>query len=112
VCYSTEAKRDLAGVDPAILEEHGAVSAECAAAMAEGAARRFGADVGLSTTGVAGPAEQEGKPPGTIFVGSFVEGRAEARRVQGYGNRSNMRVIALNSALDLARRMIVAPSKS
>jgi nicotinamide-nucleotide amidase len=112
VCYSNEAKRDVAGVDPAILEEHGAVSAECAAAMAEGAARRFGADVGLSTTGVAGPAEQEGKPPGTIFVGAFVRGRAEVRRVQGYGNRSNMRVIALNSALDLARRMIVAPSKS
>jgi nicotinamide-nucleotide amidase len=112
VCYSTEAKRDVAGVDPAILEEHGAVSAECAAAMAEGAARRFGADVGVSTTGVAGPAEQEGKPPGTIFVGAFVSGRVEARRVQGYGNRSNMRVIALNSALDLARRMIVGSSKS
>jgi nicotinamide-nucleotide amidase len=112
VCYSKEAKRDVAGVDPTILEEHGAVSAECAAAMAEGAARRFGADVGLSTTGVAGPAEQEGKPPGTIFVGAFAEGRAEARHVQGYGNRSNMRVIAVNSALDLARRMIVAPSKS
>jgi nicotinamide-nucleotide amidase len=111
VCYSTEAKRDVAGVDPAILEEHGAVSAECAAAMAEGAARRFGADVGVSTTGVAGPAEQEGKPPGTIFVGAFVAGRVEARRVQGYGNRSNMRVIALNSALDLARRMIVGSSK-
>jgi nicotinamide-nucleotide amidase len=112
VCYSTEAKRDVAGVDPAILQEHGAVSAECAAAMAEGAARRFGADVGLSTTGVAGPAEQEGKAPGTIFVGAFVAGRVEARRVQGYGNRSNMRVIAQNSALDLARRMIVASSKS
>ena len=112
VCYSTEAKRDVAGVDPATLEEHGAVSAECAAAMAEGAARRFGADVGLSTTGVAGPAEQEGKPPGTIFVGAFVSGRVEARRVQGYGNRSNMRVIALNSALDLARRMIVGSSKT
>ena len=111
VCYSTEAKRDVAGVDPAILEEHGAVSAECAAAMAEGAAQRFGADVGVSTTGVAGPAEQEGKPPGTIFVGAFVAGRVEARRVQGYGNRSNMRVIALNSALDLARRMIVGSSK-
>lgn len=112
VCYSTEAKRDVAGVDPAILEEHGAVSAECAAAMAKGAARKFGADVGVSTTGVAGPAEQDGKPPGTIFVGAFVGGRTEARRVQGYGNRSNMRAIALNSALDLARRMIVGPPKS
>jgi len=112
VCYSNEAKVDVAGVDPGILREHGAVSAECAAAMAEGAASRLGADVGLSTTGVAGPAEQEGKAPGTIFVGAFVAGRAEARRVQGYGNRSNMRLIALNSALDLARRMILDSSKS
>jgi nicotinamide-nucleotide amidase len=107
VCYSSEAKRDVAGVDPMILEEHGAVSTECAVALAEGAARVFGADVGLSTTGVAGPAKQEGKEPGTIFVGASVEGRTEARRVQGYGNRANMRLIAVNSALDLARRMIL-----
>lgn len=112
VCYSTAAKRDVLGVDPDILEKHGAVSAECAAAMAGAAALRFGADVGVSTTGVAGPAEQEGKPPGTIFVGAFVDGRTEARHVQGYGNRANMRVIALNSALDLARRMIVNSSRS
>ena len=111
MCYSTEAKRDVLGVDAAILEKHGAVSPECAAAMAERAAIRFGANVGVSTTGVAGPAEQEGKPPGTIFVGAFVDGRTEARYVQGYGNRANMRVIALNSALDLARRMIVNSTK-
>ncbi|MGH2697773.1 MAG: CinA family protein, partial [Actinomycetota bacterium] len=92
------------------LERHGAVSAECAAALAEGAARVYGANVGVSTTGVAGPAEQEGKPPGTIFVGACVEGRTEARYVRGYGNRANMRVIAVNSALDLARRMILDSS--
>jgi nicotinamide-nucleotide amidase len=90
-----------------ILEEHGAVSAECAVALAEGAARVFDAAVGLSTTGVAGPAKQEGKEPGTIYVGASVKGRTEARRVQGYGNRANMRLIAVNSALDLARRMIL-----
>ena len=112
VCYSNEAKREVAGVDPAILEEHGAVSAECAAAMAQGAAERFGADVGVSTTGVAGPAEQEGKPPGTIFVGACLGGRTGARRAHGYGNRANVRVIALNSALDLARRMILDASVS
>jgi nicotinamide-nucleotide amidase len=107
VCYSTEAKREVAGVDPAILEAHGAVSAECAVALAEGAARVYGTDVGLSTTGVAGPARQEGKEPGTIFVAAWVRGRSEARRVQGYGNRANMRLVAVNSALDLARRMIL-----
>ncbi|MGH2750935.1 MAG: competence/damage-inducible protein A [Actinomycetota bacterium] len=112
VCYSTDAKREVAGVDPRILEEYGAVSAPCAAALAEAAAKHFGADVGVSTTGVAGPAEQEGKKPGTILVGAYVEGRAEARFVQGYGNRANVRAIAVNSALDLARRMILATAGS
>ena len=106
VCYSTDAKREVAGVDPRLLEEHGAVSAQCAAALAEGAAKKLGADLGLATTGVAGPASQEGKEPGTIFVGAYFDGRSEARFVRGYGNRSNVRVIAVNSALDLARRMI------
>lgn len=110
VCYSTEAKRDVAGVDAGLLARHGAVSAECAAALAEAAAKRFGADVGVAATGVAGPATQEDKAPGTIFVAAYVGGRAEARFVQGYGNRSHMRAIAANSALDLARRMILGSS--
>jgi PncC family amidohydrolase len=93
-------------VDAAILERHGAVSAECAAALAMAAAKHFGADIGISTTGVAGPTPQEGKEPGTIFVGAYGAGRSEARFAQGYGNRANMRTIAVNSALDLARRLV------
>ncbi len=106
VCYSTASKRDVVGVDAAIIERHGAVSAECAAALAVAAAKHFGADIGISTTGVAGPTPQEGKEPGTIFVGAYGAGRSEARFVQGYGNRANMRTIAVNSALDLARRLV------
>ena len=106
VCYSDASKRDLAGVDEAILLGPGAVSEEAAAALAEGAAARFGADLGLSATGVAGPAEQEGKPVGTIFVGASIGGRTEVRRVQGYGDRDHVRSLAVTSTLDLGRRLL------
>ena len=106
VTYSTDSKRDVAGVDPSMLEREGAVSSETARALAEAAAKRFGADVGVSATGVAGPAEQEGKPVGLIYVAATYEGRTEVREVKGYGDRESIRRIAANSALDLARRLI------
>lgn len=105
-CYSTESKRDVVGVDEAILMGPGAVSEEAAAALAEGAARRFGATLGLATTGVAGPSEQEGKPVGTIFVGASIGGRTEVRHVQAYGDRDNIRAMAATATLDLGRRLL------
>jgi PncC family amidohydrolase len=105
-CYSTESKRDVVGVDEAILMGPGAVSEEAAAALAEGAAQRFGADLGLSATGVAGPSEQEGKPVGTIFVGASLGGRTEVRHVQAYGDRDNIRAMAATATLDLGRRLL------
>lgn len=106
VCYTNEAKRDVAGVDDAVLDGPGAVSSECAAAMAEGAAARLDAAMGLSTTGVAGPAEEEGKPVGTIYVGVAFGGRTETRHVMGYGDRDHIRRIAVTAVLDLGRRML------
>ena len=100
-CYTTESKRDVVGVDEAILMGPGAVSEEAAAALAEGAARRFAADLGLAATGVAGPSEQEGKPVGTIFVGAAFGGHTEVRHVQAYGDRENIRSMAATAALDL-----------
>lgn len=105
-CYSSESKRDVLGIDEAILTGPGAVSEEAAAAMAEGAAQRFGADLGLSVTGVAGPSEQEGKPVGTIFVGASFGGRTEVRHVQAYGDRDNIRAMAATATLDLGRRLL------
>jgi PncC family amidohydrolase len=69
VSYATEVKIDVLGVEPALVEQHGVVSAECARAMARGVRALMGASYGVSTTGVAGPDEQEGKPPGTVYVG-------------------------------------------
>lgn len=106
VVYSDDAKRDVAGIDPSLLDRHGAVSAETAAALARRAAETFDAELGLATTGVAGPAEVEGKSVGTIFVGASLHGHAEARAVRGYGDRDNVRGIAVTAALDLGRRVI------
>ncbi|MEA2451944.1 MAG: nicotinamide-nucleotide amidase [Actinomycetota bacterium] len=108
VCYTNEAKRDVAGVPEAILQGPGAVSEEAAAALAQGAAHRLGADLGVSATGVAGPAEQDGKPVGTIYVGATFGGRTEVRHVKGYGDRDNIRRCAVNAALDLGRRLVQA----
>lgn len=69
VAYATALKQTVLGVGADVLERHGAVSAECAEAMARGVRQLTGATYAVSTTGVAGPERQEGKPPGTVFVG-------------------------------------------
>jgi nicotinamide-nucleotide amidase len=69
VTYATELKASLLGVSERIIEEHGVVSSECAQAMAVGVRALTGSTYGVSTTGVAGPSEQEGKPAGTVYVG-------------------------------------------
>jgi nicotinamide-nucleotide amidase len=107
VTYSTEAKRDMADLDPAIIDGPGVVSEEAAVALARSAAERFGADLGISATGVAGPTEQEGKPVGTIFVAAHLDGADEVRHVRGYGDRENVRLVATHAALDLARRILL-----
>jgi nicotinamide-nucleotide amidase len=107
VCYSNTAKVRVAGVDRAILEGHGSVSEEAARALAEGAARAFSADLGVAATGVAGPAEQEGKPPGTVYVAATWRGRSDARLVRAYGDRDNVRAFASTAALDLGRRLLL-----
>lgn len=68
VVYATELKATLAGVPEAVLAAAGPVAASTAAAMASGVRERLGADIGLATTGVAGPDPQDGHPPGTVHV--------------------------------------------
>jgi nicotinamide-nucleotide amidase len=104
VCYSKDAKRDLLGIPEEILDGPGTVSEECAIAMARGARRAYGADVGLSTTGVAGPDPLEGKPPGTLFVGLAADGAEEVRGLRAPGDRDQVRRWAEQGALDLLRR--------
>lgn len=68
VAYATAVKQSVLGVPDDLVARHGVVSPECAAAMARGARALTGATHAVATTGVAGPTEQEGKPPGTVFV--------------------------------------------
>lgn len=75
VCYSNEIKEKVVGVRAETLAAHGAVSEGCASELAENAARIFGADIGISFTGVAGPDESEGKPVGTVYIGVSMAGQ-------------------------------------
>ena len=68
VAYANELKT-VVGVDPAVIERYGAISQECAAAMADAARSAYGADCGIGVTGVAGPSELEGIPVGTVYIG-------------------------------------------
>lgn len=69
VSYATSVKTRVLGVSVDLVERRGVVSAECARAMADGVRRLLGSTYALSTTGVAGPDAQDGRPPGTVFVG-------------------------------------------
>ncbi|MFI7245810.1 CinA family protein [Streptomyces qinglanensis] len=81
--YATALKRDVLGVDGALLEERGAVDAEVARRMAHGVRTVLGADWGLATTGVAGPDPQDGQPVGTVYVAVAAPGSpAVARKLR------------------------------
>jgi nicotinamide-nucleotide amidase len=102
VSYQSRVKHDVLGVP-----EGPVVSEEAAMAMAEGVAKLLDADVGLSVTGVAGPAEQEGKPPGTVYFGVTINGQTEAVYVRLPGDRPRIRQYATISLLDLLRRRLL-----
>jgi nicotinamide-nucleotide amidase len=107
--YSDRMKSELLGVDPQLLAQHTAVSAEAARAMAEGALARTGADYALATTGEAGPGSNTGAPPGTVFLGLAVRGEpATAQRMTMPGDRNRVRGFTVNAALDLLRRRLLA----
>jgi competence/damage-inducible protein CinA-like protein len=108
VSYSNQAKTDLLGVDPALIETHGAVSPEVAEAMADGALDRFGADVAVSITGVAGPGGgTEGKPVGYVcWCVKSSNGAKLARDVRLPGDRSEIRDRSTTVAMHLLRRAL------
>lgn len=113
VAYAAEAKREVLGVSKETLDGPGMVSEECAREMARGVRGAFGADVGVSTTGVAGPAPLEDHPPGELFVAVSSDRGEEARHVQAPGDREQVRRWAQQAALDLLRRHLAGlPRKS
>ncbi|CAB4365835.1 MAG: competence/damage-inducible protein A [Actinobacteria bacterium] len=103
VSYASAVKFDLLGVPQGPV-----VSEAAAAAMARGAQRVLGADVALALTGVAGPAEQDGMPVGTLCVGIAIQDEVHTRTLRLPGQRDQMRQMSVISALDLLRRALLA----
>jgi nicotinamide-nucleotide amidase len=103
VTYSNEAKSELLGVPPEIIAEHGAVSAETAAAMAQGALARAPVDVAVSVTGIAGPGgATPTKPVGLVLFGlARRDGDCRTERRVFPGDRAAVRQAALEMALQL-----------
>lgn len=107
VTYSNEAKMHRLHVRKETLEEFGAVSQQTAREMAEGIARTSNTDIGLSTTGIAGP---EGgtpkKPVGLVYIGLYIKGEIFVKELHISGERNRIRNRAAVSALDFLRRRL------
>jgi nicotinamide-nucleotide amidase len=112
VAYANSAKRDWLQVPERLFEEHGAVSSECALAMARGIRLSAGTDLGLAVTGIAGPeGGTPAKPVGTVFIALAT---TTTERVKGYrfpGNRDHVRLLTACMGLDWLRRHLAATER-
>jgi nicotinamide-nucleotide amidase len=109
VSYANEAKKDLLGVSQEILDQYGAVSEECAAAMALGCQKRFHTDLAVSITGIAGPdGGTPEKPVGLVYVGLAHADGVKVRSFQWGADRESNRIRATKMALNMVRRYLEA----
>ncbi|MDQ1552545.1 MAG: nicotinamide-nucleotide amidase [Actinomycetota bacterium] len=104
VAYNTELKHSLLGVDSALLGSRGAVDPDVAAAMADGVRRACAIDgvpasIGLSTTGVAGPDPQDGKPVGTVYIGISTDSGTRVIDLTLGGSRNALRRRVVSESL-------------
>jgi nicotinamide-nucleotide amidase len=105
VSYATDVKVEVLDVPRALVEQYGVVSEECARAMAQGVRRLTGATYGVSTTGVAGPDSQEGKPVGTVYIAlAGPDGRDAVVALELVGDRGSIQDRTCEEAL----RVVVA----
>jgi nicotinamide-nucleotide amidase len=114
VVYSNEAKVAVAGVDPELIVRFGAVSTEVAEALAQGAAVRFDADVGIGITGIAGPdGGTPDKPVGTVCFSVYLrDGSRITRRTHLPGSRSDVRERSTTVAMHLLRRLLLGEGEA
>jgi nicotinamide-nucleotide amidase len=101
VAYATELKAQVLGVDKELLATGGAVQAEVARQMATGVCRVLGSDLGVATTGVAGPEPQDGREVGTVFVAVAFDDAVVVRELALRGDRAAIRTGTVAHALDL-----------
>ena len=110
VSYSNEAKERFLGVPGAVLAAHGAVSAQVARAMAEGARERFGAGVAASVTGIAGPdGGSDAKPVGLTYVAVADADGVDVRRYLWSGDRAANKTSSAAAVLQLLLERVEAP---
>ncbi len=109
VVYSNEAKTELAGVDPDLIERHGAVSVEVAEALADGVAARIGTELGVGITGIAGPGGGSAeKPVGLVCISvSDRSGRRLTRSTVMPGSRSDVRDRSVTVSMHMLRRLLL-----
>ena len=108
VCYSNQAKIDLAGVTPTLIEAHGAVSEPVAEAMADGIRTRATATVGIGITGIAGPGGgTEAKPVGTVAIAVLAGSARRVRTFQFIGARDQVRYQSAQAALNMLRLQLI-----
>jgi nicotinamide-nucleotide amidase len=106
--YNDRMKTELLNVPAGLLAEHTAVSAPVAIAMAEGARARTGSTHALSVTGIAGPnGATSTNPVGVVFIGLATPQASDSRRLQFPGNRTRVRELAVQTALDFLRRALL-----
>jgi len=103
VAYATDLKASILGVPAALLAEHGAVDPDVAVAMAEGVRRLCGADLGVATTGVAGPDPQDGKPVGLVYLALAAPDGTRVVERRFDGDRPAVRAGAVAAAMGLLR---------
>lgn len=108
VAYSNEAKINRLGVKKETLDKFGAVSEETAREMAQGIAKNFKTNIGLSTTGIAGPGGGSNeKPVGLVYIGIYINGKTTVKKYILQGNRQDIRLRATKNALnDLRLRLL------
>lgn len=108
VTYSNDSKMNRIGVKKETLENFGAVSEETALEMAKGVAKTSGADIGISTTGIAGPSGgTDEKPVGLVYIGYYIQGKSFAKRFVFPGNRESIRNRTVTVALDYLRKNLI-----
>jgi len=108
VTYSNTSKVELLGVPASIIESHGAVSEDVAILMAEGVKKLAGTDIGLATTGIAGPTGgTEEKPVGTVFVALSTGRGTTCRRFQFRWDRRRIKEMTSQIALNMLRKFLI-----
>lgn len=107
ITYSNEAKMEELGVSEGILKAHGAVSSECAEAMARGLYEQTGSDFSVAVTGIAGPGGgSPEKPVGLVYVAVYHQGEVYIKELKLSGHRERIRIYSMKTAFDMVRRII------